>query len=67
MRSLISQTSFIYNIFLSNCFLFQTLQNTYKNIMNDEESDYNTKKNKKNMWHKKLSEPETDNLSKDIR
>ena len=35
--------------------------------MNDEESDYNTKKNKQNMWHKKLSEPETDNLSKDIR
>ena len=35
--------------------------------MNDEKSDYRAWKNKQNMWYKKLSEPETDNLSKDIR
>ena len=35
--------------------------------MNDEESDYKAQKNKQNAWCKKLSEPETDNLSKDIR
>ena len=32
--------------------------------MNDEKSDY---KAQKNMWYKKLSEPESDNLSKDLR
>ena len=35
--------------------------------MNDEKSDYRAWKNKQNMWYKKLSELETDNLSKDIR
>ena len=39
--------------------------------MNDEESDYKAeklkKKKKKNAWYKKLSERETDNLSKNIR
>ena len=34
--------------------------------MNDEESDYNAQKNKQNAWYRKLSEPETDNLDKDI-
>ena len=35
--------------------------------MNDEKLDYKTHKNKQNMWYKKLSEPKSDNLSKDIR
>ena len=35
--------------------------------MNDEKSDYRAWKNKQNLWYKKLSELETDNLSKDIR
>ena len=35
--------------------------------MNDEKSDYKAWRNKQNTWYKKLSEPETDNLSKDIR
>ena len=34
--------------------------------MNDEKSDYKAQKNKQNMY-KKLSEPETDNQSKNIR
>ena len=35
--------------------------------MNDEETDNKAQKINKNVWHKKLSEPETDNLSKDMR
>ena len=35
--------------------------------MNDEKSDYRAWKNKQNLWYKRLSELETDNLSKDIR
>ena len=35
--------------------------------MDEEKSDYKAQKNKQNKWYKKLSEPETDNLSKDIR
>ena len=35
--------------------------------MNDEKSDHKAQKSKRNTWFKKLSEPETDNLSKDIR
>ena len=42
------------------------MHNTYKN-MNDEETDYKAYKINKNVRHKKLSEPETDNLSKDTR
>ena len=35
--------------------------------MNDEKSDYKAQKNKQNIWYEKLSQPETDNLRKDIR
>ena len=35
--------------------------------MNDEETDYKPQKINKNVWYKKLSEPETDNLVKDMR
>ena len=35
--------------------------------MNDEKSDYKAQKNKQNMWFKKPSVPESDNVSKDIR
>ena len=35
--------------------------------MNDEKTDYKAQKINKNVWHKKLSEPETDNLIKDMR
>ena len=35
--------------------------------MNDEKSDHKAQKNKQNMCYKKLSEPETDNQSKNIR
>ena len=35
--------------------------------MNDEKSNYKAYKNKQNKWYKKLSEPEIDDLTKDIR
>ena len=35
--------------------------------MNNEKTDYKAQKINKNVWHKKLSEPETNNLIKDMR
>ena len=35
--------------------------------MNDEKSDDKAQKNKQNIWYKKLSDAESDNLSKVIR
>ena len=67
MRSLISLTSWIYNIFLQNAFCIRHLQNTRKKHKNDEKSDDKAQKNKQNIWYKKLSEPESDNLSKVMR
>ena len=52
--------------FCDTAFSFRHYRVHTKN-MNDEESDYKAQKNKQNAWCKKLSDPETDNLSKDIR